>query len=158
MVPRDGGGGRPISRLMIHVPLCFQGRDFESVYTNHRYTQKEREILSNHDSFDYLPGHSVVYKEWLRRQPARCEFMIADCTNGGLHSSRINLFYLPVMFRLDWDRWIMMGLIGVSIGIVYFLLHQPIHLMSHFKWHKAEHLLHVSIKHAKTSVLTTVCT
>ncbi|ELU08671.1 hypothetical protein CAPTEDRAFT_215079 [Capitella teleta] len=91
-----------------------RGRDFESVYTNHRYTQKEREILSNHDSFDYLPGHSVVYKEWLRRQPA----------------------------RLDWDRWIMMGLIGVSIGVVYFLLHQPIHLMSHFKWHKAEHLLH----------------
>ncbi|KAI0230985.1 hypothetical protein LSAT2_018671, partial [Lamellibrachia satsuma] len=46
------------------------GRGFESVYTNHRYTQKEREILFSHESFDYLPSHSPVYKEWLRRQPA----------------------------------------------------------------------------------------
>lgn len=49
----------------------FQGRDFESVYTNHKYTKSEREILASHDSFDYLPSHSVVYKEWLQRQPAR---------------------------------------------------------------------------------------
>lgn len=48
-----------------------QGRDFGSVYTNHKYTTSEREILASHDSFDYLPSHSEVYKEWLTRQPSR---------------------------------------------------------------------------------------
>ena len=28
-------------------------------------------MLASHDSFDYLPSHSCVYREWLQRQPAR---------------------------------------------------------------------------------------
>ena len=47
-------------------------------------------MLASHDSFDYLPGHSAVYRQWLRRQPA----------------------------RLDWDRWLMMGLIGTIVGLI----------------------------------------
>jgi len=50
---------------------CMQGRDFESVYTNHRFTDRERDILASHESFDYLPSHSDAYKQWLTRQPSR---------------------------------------------------------------------------------------
>lgn len=46
--------------------------------------------------------------------------------------------------RLDWDRWIMMGMIGVTIGIVGFLLHQAIHLIAEVKWIKAEQYMQVS--------------
>ena len=63
-----------ILSLLPHTtrPLLFvQGRDFESVYVNHRYTEQERETLSSFESLDYLPSHSMVYKQWIRQQPAR---------------------------------------------------------------------------------------
>ncbi|XP_076814080.1 chloride channel protein C-like [Clavelina lepadiformis] len=82
------------------------GREYESAYVNHKYNEKEREELLKYDSLDYLPPWSVAYKSWIRKQPK----------------------------RLDWDRWIMMGLIGFSVGIVGFLLHQFIDLISDTKW------------------------
>lgn len=63
---------------VLYTALCcciLQGRDFESIYTNHRYTAREREVLASHDSFDYLPSHSAVYKQWLTRQPSRFLFI-----------------------------------------------------------------------------------
>ncbi|XP_065836634.1 chloride channel protein C-like [Oscarella lobularis] len=87
-----------------------RGRELESVYDNHRYTDEERHALAEFDSLDYLPPHSQVYKEWLRKQPR----------------------------RLDWDRWIMMGLIGFSVGFVGFLLHQCIDVLSDVKFDKAD--------------------
>lgn len=90
-----------------------KGRDLESAYVNHKYTEKEREILRKYESLDYLPPHSKVYKDWLTRQPS----------------------------RLDWDRWIMMGLIGFCVGIVGFLLHQLIDLFADLKWEKAREFI-----------------
>ncbi|XP_013401688.1 chloride channel protein B [Lingula anatina] len=87
-----------------------KGRDFESVNTNHKYTISERELLATHDSQDYLPPHSEVYKKWIRKRPA----------------------------RLNWDRWYMMALIGCAVGIVGYLLHQTVALISDFKWERAE--------------------
>ncbi|XP_013403924.1 chloride channel protein C [Lingula anatina] len=86
-----------------------KGRDIESVYTTHKYTEEEKKTLATFESMDYLPSHSEVYKHWLRRQPK----------------------------RQDWDRWIMMGLIGFSVGFLGFLLHQLIDLVSETKWEKA---------------------
>ncbi|XP_064641031.1 chloride channel protein C-like isoform X2 [Lineus longissimus] len=86
-----------------------KGRDFESRYVNHKYTQKERETLATFESLDYLPSHSEVYKQWLRTQPK----------------------------RLDWDRWLMMGFIGFSVGFVGFLLHQCVDVISNWKWEVA---------------------
>jgi len=39
-----------------------KGREFESRYVNHHYTQEEREKLGTFESVDYLPPHSAVYK------------------------------------------------------------------------------------------------
>ena len=68
---------------------------------NHQYTEQERQVLNSYQSLEYLPPHSKVYRNWLQQQPA----------------------------RLDWDRWLMMGLIGFSVGILGFLLHQIIDLV-----------------------------
>ena len=73
---------------------------------NHQYTTEERQILNSYQSLEYLPPHSKVYRNWLQQQPA----------------------------RLDWDRWLMMGLIGFAVGILGFLLHQIIDLISEVKW------------------------
>ena len=48
-----------------------KGRDFESRYVNHSYTDQEKEVLASYESVDYLPPHSHVYRNWLRQQPAR---------------------------------------------------------------------------------------
>jgi len=92
-----------------HHAFFAKGRDFESVNVNHRYTEDERKILAGYESVDYMPSHSKVYKQWLKTQP----------------------------IRLDWDRWIMMGLIGFVVGIVGFLNGQIIHVISELKWHHA---------------------
>lgn len=39
-----------------------KGREFESVYVNHKYTEEEKETLATYESVDYLPPHSLVYK------------------------------------------------------------------------------------------------
>ncbi|XP_013787955.2 chloride channel protein D-like, partial [Limulus polyphemus] len=90
-----------------------RGRDLESAYVNHKYTEKEREILARYESLDYLPPHSKVYRDWITKQPA----------------------------RLDWDRWVMMGLIGFAVGFVGFLLHQLIDLLAELKHEKARELI-----------------
>ena len=66
---------------------------------NHQYSAEERQVLNSYQSLDYMPPHSKVYRNWLQQQPA----------------------------RLDWDRWLMMGLIGFAVGMLGFLLHQGGH-------------------------------
>lgn len=39
-----------------------KGREFESRYINHHYTEEEKEKLATFESVDYLPPHSAVYK------------------------------------------------------------------------------------------------
>ena len=54
------------------------------------------------------------------------------------------------VFRLDWDRWLMMGFIGFSVGIIGFLLHQTIDVIADFKWRHASELIdvrHLLISH-----------
>ncbi len=38
-----------------------------------------------------------------------------------------------------------MGMIGITIGLTGFFLHQGIHLIADLKWEKAEHYMQVSI-------------
>ena len=71
---------------------------FGLAVVNHNYTEEERQVLNSYQSLEYMPPHSKVYRNWLQQQPA----------------------------RLDWDRWLMMGLIGFSVGLLGFLLHQII--------------------------------
>ncbi|KAK6185139.1 hypothetical protein SNE40_007435 [Patella caerulea] len=91
-----------------------QGRDYEPIYITHKYTAKEKETLATFESLDYLPSNSEVYKQWLKRK-------------------RVS--------RLQMDRWFMMGLIGFCVGLVGFLLHQLIEIISDVKWETTSDLL-----------------
>ncbi|KAM4706226.1 chloride channel protein C-like [Rhinophrynus dorsalis] len=75
---------------------------------NHRVSSvhKRRELQAIHESLDYLPSHSEAYKSWLQEKPQRS----------------------------DWDRWLMMGLIGVVVGTMGFLMHQIIDFLFEMKW------------------------
>merc|ERR1719244_1201336 len=80
-----------------------KGQDIQSTNVNYQYSEAERLVLGAYDSQDYLPPHSESYTQWL---VSRTET------------------------RLDWDRWVMMGLIGFTTGVTGFLLHQFIDLIS----------------------------
>ncbi|XP_060587255.1 chloride channel protein C-like isoform X2 [Ruditapes philippinarum] len=83
------------------------GRDFESMNTTHKYTDQERLTLAAYESLDYLPSHSDIYKKWIKHQ-------------------KVSSYQLEV--------WALMGLIGFTIGVIGFLLHQLIEKIADVKW------------------------
>ncbi|KAG2489363.1 hypothetical protein HYH03_012193 [Edaphochlamys debaryana] len=83
-----------------------KGNDVESTRVNHHFTAAERAKLSKVESIDYLAPNSATYRKWLSRQP----------------------------HRRFWDRWVMMGSIGVATGLVAYLLYVLIALLAGFKY------------------------
>ncbi|KAM5157158.1 chloride channel protein D-like isoform 2-T2 [Mantella aurantiaca] len=73
----------------------------------------KKKVSETHESLDYLPSHSEVYKTWLRENP----------------------------HRSDWDRWLMMAFIGIVVGIMGFLMHQIIDTLFERKWELVEHYI-----------------
>ena len=90
-----------------------EGVYLKSTNTNHKYSERERALLGSYESQDYLPPHSHIYTSWLAGQ----------------------------QFRTDWDRWLMMGLIGFLTGITGFFLHQIIDLIADTKWDIAKYYI-----------------
>ncbi|XP_056377862.1 chloride channel protein C-like isoform X2 [Hyla sarda] len=79
--------------------------------TNHRVPSKVKRVPSGtHESLDYLPSHSEVYKTWLKLKP----------------------------HRSDWDRWLMMGFIGIVVGTAGFFMHQILDTCFEKKWELVE--------------------
>eukprot|EP00092_Neocalanus_flemingeri_P010722 GFUD01011549.1.p1 GENE.GFUD01011549.1~~GFUD01011549.1.p1 ORF type:complete len:864 (-),score=141.42 GFUD01011549.1:346-2937(-) len=104
-----------------------KGRDLQSTAVNHQYTEREKEILGSYDSQDYLPPHCTAYISWLGKQPA----------------------------RLDWDRWIMMGLIGFFTGVTGFFLHQIIDVIADTKWNIAKDFISADKREYGSAWITT---
>ncbi|XP_069816153.1 chloride channel protein D-like isoform X2 [Dendropsophus ebraccatus] len=81
---------------------------------NHRLPPKVKKVLpGNHESLDYLPSHSEVYKTWIKQNPRRS----------------------------DWDRWVMFALVGIAVGVLGFLMHQLIESMFEKKWELVEEFI-----------------
>lgn len=84
-----------------------RGRDFEAVGDAHTYTAQEQKILASFDSLEYLPPNNKVYRDYLsdpfQERPSQTA------------------------------RWLAMGLIGVSVGIVGFLLKSIIDRISEWR-------------------------
>ncbi|CAK0786046.1 hypothetical protein CVIRNUC_009259 [Coccomyxa viridis] len=98
--------------------LFQRGHDVEGAGVNHHYTREERERLANVESIDYLPPNSEVYRRWLATQP----------------------------HRRQWDRWFMMGSIGIIVGIIGYFLFFSIELLSDLKYRTVRYLVgHVNI-------------
>ncbi|KAG2428222.1 hypothetical protein HXX76_011901 [Chlamydomonas incerta] len=83
-----------------------KGNDVESARVNHSFTPTERAKLANVESIDYLAPNSATYRKWLARQP----------------------------HRRSWDRWVMMGSIGVATGLVAHGLYVLISFFAGFKY------------------------
>ncbi|KAM7174673.1 chloride channel protein C-like [Macrochelys suwanniensis] len=80
---------------------------------NSNCRKEERECQVPHESLDYLPSHSRVYKNWLQEKT----------------------------YRTDWDRWLLMGLIGIGVGMLGFLTHQIIDYLIKLKWELVKNYL-----------------
>ncbi|KAL4443355.1 hypothetical protein ABPG75_011092 [Micractinium tetrahymenae] len=93
--------------------LFSRGHDMEAAGVNHAYTGEERARLKQFQSIDYLAPSSRVYRAWLAAQP----------------------------YGRYWDRWLMMALIGVTVGLVGFSLHTLVHLLASAKYHGTRWLL-----------------
>ncbi|KAI7836469.1 hypothetical protein COHA_009686 [Chlorella ohadii] len=93
--------------------LLRRGNDLEAAAVNHRYTQEERARLKQFQSIDYLAPSSRVYRHWLAAQP----------------------------WGRYWDRWLMMALIGVAVGLVGYFLHLSVHILAAIKYHGTRWLL-----------------
>uniref|UniRef100_A0A7R9VET4 Chloride channel protein n=1 Tax=Chlamydomonas euryale TaxID=1486919 RepID=A0A7R9VET4_9CHLO len=100
----SNGVGRTCRRIFNH--LFKRGREVESARMNHQFTTEERIKLNNVESIDYLPPNSASYRKWLYRQP----------------------------HRREWDRWFIMGAIGMCTGLVAYLLYSLINLLANFKF------------------------
>lgn len=73
-----------------------RGRDFKGVHDAHIYTKQEKSLLSTFESLEYLPPNNRVYREYL-----------SDST---------------IKRPSQGLRWLAMGLIGLVVGIVGYLL------------------------------------
>lgn len=105
-----GRGGEPRGGGGVRAAfakLFSRGHDMEAAGVNHAYTGDERARLKQFQSIDYLAPSSRVYRAWLAAQP----------------------------YGRYWDRWLMMALIGVAVGLVGFSLHTLVHLLASAKYH-----------------------
>nr|XP_014432999.2 chloride channel protein C-like [Pelodiscus sinensis] len=80
---------------------------------NYNCRKEERDCQVPHESLDYLPSHSRSYKKWLQEKT----------------------------YRTDWDRWLLMGLIGIGVGMLGFLTHQIIDYLIKLKWELVQNYL-----------------
>ncbi|KAK4827819.1 hypothetical protein QYF61_021903, partial [Mycteria americana] len=103
-----------------HGPDLIHSQDFRrqcsisrSSLAYYHCKEEEREHLIAHESLDYLPSHSKVYKKWLQEKT----------------------------YRKEWDRWLLMGLIGTAVGMLGFLVHQIIDTFIKLKWDLVENYL-----------------
>ena len=42
-----------------------------------------------------------------------------------------------MLYRFEWDMWFAMSLIGVTVGIVGFMMHETVAVITHYKWTRA---------------------
>mmetsp|Transcript_13128 Transcript_13128/g.35103 ORF Transcript_13128/g.35103 Transcript_13128/m.35103 type:complete len:785 (-) Transcript_13128:79-2433(-) len=73
---------------------------------SHHFTAEERSKMNSFESIDYLPPSSAAYRKWLANQP----------------------------HRRHWDRWLVMGLVGVSMGLLGHFLYVCINLLANIKY------------------------
>ncbi|KAM9387411.1 chloride channel protein C-like [Phaethornis superciliosus] len=103
-----------------HRPDVINSQDFRRQCSTSRNSlayyhckEEEREHQIAHESLDYLPSHSKAYKKWLQEKT----------------------------YRKEWDRWLLMGIIGTAVGMLGFLTHQIIDSLIKLKWNLVENYL-----------------
>lgn len=57
----------------------------------------------------------------------------------------MNYLWWFIYYRLDWDYWVMMGMIGFLVGALGFFLHQFIDIFAELKWVSARAYIQVKV-------------
>ena len=110
-------------------------RSVESAGANHHYTREERQRLNQVESIDYLPPDSQTYRIWLSRQPYRwVEACLVPACLAALTWQPTNATECSHSHRRYWDRWLMMGAVGLSVGLIGYLLFACIDIIAHVKF------------------------
>lgn len=112
--------------------LCGVG-DSDTTGCNHQFSPEERDRLNAVESIDILPPNSHIYRSWLAAQPHRW---------GGIpfqgkkqETSSVGALLMQIRgCRQLWDRWFMMGSIGVCVGVICYLLKTMIELLARIKY------------------------
>lgn len=112
--PRNEGSELPPQLSVPALLFSNLSDDLESTSQAHIFNQSDQERLKNAESIDYLAPSSKVYKKWLSQQ----------------------------VWGRHWDRWVVMALIGVLMGVVGFSLHLLISILSTIKYQTTRWLLH----------------
>ena len=97
---------------------CQKGRDFENRHTNHVFSPVELKKMSTFESMNYLPQNSNVYRKWLSNQDASI-----------IHNDN------------HWDKWILMGLLGVATGVTGYFLKSLTELVTSAKFELVQEAL-----------------
>ena len=107
---------REFQHLITESVEMIESSDKSQIISDHE-NQKSRvsppslnPLYAGYESQDYLPPHSDVYLTWLKQQPR----------------------------RNNWDKWVMMALIGLLTGVTGFFLHQIIDVIADTKWRIAK--------------------
>ena len=87
--PRNEGSELPPQLSVPALLFSNLSDDLESTSQAHIFNQSDQERLKNAESIDYLAPSSKVYKKWLSQQ----------------------------VWGRHWDRWVVMALIGVLMGV-----------------------------------------
>ena len=91
-----------------HEGFFKRGRDFEAVGDAHTYTEQEKKTLESFESLEYLPPNNAIYRDYIgdpdQHRPSQT------------------------------SRWVAMGLIGLSVGFVGFLLKSTIDRISDWRY------------------------
>ena len=94
-------------------PFFAFGRELESATTNHRFSAKERKLLAKHQSIDYFPPNSELYKQQIASRARRGQL----------------------------QRWLLMGLIGFSVGCLSFFVKNVVGVLNKAKYSVASRFI-----------------
>eukprot|EP00949_MAST-11_sp_MAST-11-sp1_P004310 g4310.t1 len=94
-----------------------KGRELENRHTNHHYTPEELEHMRSFESLNYMPPNSKVYRKELE----------------GYSRAQLD--------DENYDTWLMMGLIGVTVGLVGFVMKAATSAITKAKYHYVQALV-----------------
>ena len=84
------------------------------------HIHRDKKKAAEFETIDYLPQDSQQYRRWLQTQP----------------------------MNQQWDRWLMMFLVGVVVGLCAFCLHVSFSHLAMWKVRRQYYLLSRSRQHA----------
>lgn len=111
----ESGFAAKLSQTPVRFRLAEKKRKHhgDGTHRAHHYSPEEQEKLASFQSISYLPLHTKIYREWLKKNWSNSE----------------------------WEHWVMMGIIGIATGLAGALLKNLIQYFTKLKFMQVERLI-----------------